>query len=96
MRQLERGRRITELLKQPQYSPVSFHKEVIILFAATNGFVDDVPIEKVRSFETSLYEFMDSNHPEIGNEIIEKMILSDELSEKLRTAIRTFKETVPY
>jgi F-type H+-transporting ATPase subunit alpha len=96
VRQLERGRRITELLKQPQYSPVPFHKEVIILFAATNGFVDDVPIEKVRSFETALYEFMDSNHPEIGNEIIEKMILSDELSEKLRGAIRTFKETVPY
>jgi F-type H+-transporting ATPase subunit alpha len=96
VRQLERGRRITEMLKQPQFSPVPFHKEVMILFAANNGFLDDVEIEKVRSFETALYDFMDSNHPAIGNEIIEKMILSDELSEKLRVALRTFKETVPY
>jgi F-type H+/Na+-transporting ATPase subunit alpha len=95
VRQIERGRRITELLKQPQYSPVIFPHEVSILFAAVNGFLDDVPVDKVRDFETNLYSFMDSNHPEIVNEISEKMILSGELEEKLRAAILEFKQAVP-
>ena len=95
VRQIERGRRITELLKQPQYSPVSFEHEVEVLFAAVQGFLDDVPVEKVRAFETALYGFMDSNHPEIGQEIGEKKILSPELEEKLRAAINEFKQSVP-
>jgi F-type H+-transporting ATPase subunit alpha len=93
VRQLERGRRITELLKQPQYSPVPFAKEVVILFAAGQGLIDDVAVEKVREFETSLYTFMDSNHPEILAEINEKMILDGDLEEKMRAAIRDFKQT---
>ncbi|HWC30893.1 MAG TPA: F0F1 ATP synthase subunit alpha, partial [Dehalococcoidia bacterium] len=93
VRQIERGRRITELLKQPQYSPVNFVHEVEILFAAVNGFLDDVPVDKVRAFETGLYDFMDSNHPEIGSEIAEKMILSGELEEKMRAALREYKQT---
>jgi F-type H+-transporting ATPase subunit alpha len=95
VRQLERGRRITELLKQPQYSPVAFHNQVEAFFAASNGFLDDVPVDKIRSFETNLYEFMDSNHPEIVEEIKDKMILSGELEEKMRTALREFKQAVP-
>jgi F-type H+-transporting ATPase subunit alpha len=93
VRQLERGRRITELLKQPQYSPVPFAKEVMILFAAGQGLIDDVPVEKVREFETSLYGYMDSSHPEILSEINEKMILDGDLEEKMRAAIRDFKQT---
>jgi F-type H+-transporting ATPase subunit alpha len=93
VRQIERGRRITELLKQPQYSPVSFIHEVEILFAAVNGFLDDVEVEKIRAFETGLYDFMDSSHPEIGLEILEKMILSGELEEQMRAAIREYKQT---
>jgi F-type H+-transporting ATPase subunit alpha len=95
VRQLERGRRITELLKQPQYSPIIFHHQVIAFFAASNGFLDDVPVDKIRAFETALYEFMDSNHPEIGDEIVEKMILSGELEEKMRTALREYKQAIP-
>ena len=95
VRQIERGRRMTELLKQPQYSPVSFPHEVISIFAAVNGFLDDVPVEKVRAFESALYSFMDSSHPEIGSEIAEKMILSPELDGKLRAAIGEFKKAVP-
>jgi F-type H+-transporting ATPase subunit alpha len=95
VRQLERGRRITELLKQPQYSPVIFHNQVLAFFAALNGFLDDVPVEKIRAFETALYDFMDTNRPDIVLEINEKMILSGELEEKLRTAIREFKQAVP-
>jgi F-type H+-transporting ATPase subunit alpha len=95
VRQIERGRRITELLKQPQYSPVPFHSEVTILFAAVNGFLDDVPVDKVRAFETALYSHMESNHPAIVAEINEKMILSDELSEQMRKAIAEFKQVAP-
>jgi F-type H+/Na+-transporting ATPase subunit alpha len=95
VRQIERGRRITELLKQPQYSPVSFPHEVAILFAAVNGFLDDVPVDKVRAFEASLYDYIDSSHPEINEEIREKMILSGELEEKLRTTLREFKQSLP-
>jgi len=95
VRQIERGRRFTELLKQQQYSPVSFEHEVAILFAAVHGFLDDVPVAKVRAFEAALYSFMDSNHPEIGAEINEKMILSGDLEEKLRASIREFKQSVP-
>jgi F-type H+-transporting ATPase subunit alpha len=94
VRQIERGRRITELLKQPQYSPVSFEHEVAILFAAVNGFLDDVDVTKVRAFETGLFEFMDSRKPEINDEIKEKMILSGDLEEKMRAAIAEFKQTV--
>jgi len=94
VRQIERGRRITELLKQPQYSPVSFEHEVAILFAAVNGFVDDVPVEKVRAFETQLFEFMDTRKQEINAEVKEKMILSGELEENMRAAITEFKQTV--
>ncbi|HEU0075241.1 MAG TPA: F0F1 ATP synthase subunit alpha [Dehalococcoidia bacterium] len=93
VRQIERGRRITELLKQPQYSPVSFTHEVMILFAAVNGFLDDVDVAKVRAFELGLYEYMDSNKPEIGAEILDKMILSGELEEQMRSAIREYKQT---
>ncbi|HLF76130.1 MAG TPA: F0F1 ATP synthase subunit alpha, partial [Dehalococcoidia bacterium] len=91
----ERGRRITELLKQPQYSPVTFHNEVLILFAAVNGFLDDVPVDKVRAFETALYSYIESNHPGIVSEINEKMILADELSEQIRKAISEFKQVAP-
>ncbi|MPZ48512.1 MAG: F0F1 ATP synthase subunit alpha [Dehalococcoidia bacterium] len=95
VRQIERGRRITELLKQPQYSPVSFEHEVEILFAAVNGFLDDVPVEKTRAFELALYSYMDSSHPEINAEINEKMILSGDLEQKLRTTLEEFKRAVP-
>jgi F-type H+-transporting ATPase subunit alpha len=92
VRQIERGRRFTELMKQPQYQPVPFYREIISIFAAVHGFLDDVSVEKVRQFEGDLYSFMDSNHPEIGREINEKMELSGDLEEKMRAAIREFKQ----
>jgi F-type H+-transporting ATPase subunit alpha len=95
VRQIERGRRLTELMKQPQYQPVPLQHEVIVIFAAVNGFLDDVPVDKVRTFESNLYSFMDSNHPGIGDEIRDKKELSPELEEKLRAAIREFKQTFP-
>jgi F-type H+/Na+-transporting ATPase subunit alpha len=94
VRQIERGRRLTELMKQPQYSPVPFHHQVMSIFAAVHGSMDDVAVEKIRAFETNLYQFMDSNHPEIGNELNEKWQISPELEEKMRAAMTEFKQTV--
>ncbi|MGB6836883.1 MAG: F0F1 ATP synthase subunit alpha [Dehalococcoidia bacterium] len=95
-RQLERGRRLTEVLKQPEYQPFALHQQVEIIFAAVNGYLDDVPAEKVAAFEAAFHSFMESNHPEIGRSIEEELVLSEENAGKLEEAIRAFKETVPY
>jgi len=65
LQQLERGRRIAEVLKQPQYSPMSFGHEVLILFAVTNGYLDDVAVHEVRGWESRLHDFVDAAHPEV-------------------------------
>ncbi|HUU62740.1 MAG TPA: F0F1 ATP synthase subunit alpha [Dehalococcoidia bacterium] len=94
--QLERGQRITEVLKQPQYVPMPLKKEVTILYAVINGYLDDVPVEKVRGFEEGFHRFMETSHPEIGQRIAEEKELSDETEESLKQAIAEFKEKVPY
>jgi F-type H+-transporting ATPase subunit alpha len=90
--QLERGRRITEVLKQNQYSPMPVEKQVIILYAGVNGHLDDIPVAKVGAFEADFYKFMDANHPEIGQAIAKTKELSQETEEKLRAAITEFKK----
>jgi F-type H+-transporting ATPase subunit alpha len=90
--QLERGRRITEVLKQPQYTPMSLGKEVSILFAVTNGFLDDVSVEKVISWEESFHRFMETNHPEIEGKISKELELKPETEEMLKTAVAEFKQ----
>ncbi len=94
--QLERGQRITDVLKQPQYVPMPVEKEVTILFAVINGYLDDVPVEKVMAFEESFHRFMETSHPDIGKRIAEDKVLSDETEEALKKAIVEFKEQVPY
>ena len=94
--QLERGQRITEVLKQPQYVPMSVEKEVTILYAVINGYLDDVPVDKVMAFEESFHRFMETSHPDIGKRIAEDKELSDETEEALKKAIAEFKEQVPY
>jgi len=94
--QLERGGRITEVLKQPQYVPMPLEKEVTILHAVINGYLDDVPVEKVGAFEEGFHRFMETSHPEIGQRIAEEKELSDETEESLKQAIAEFKERVPY
>ena len=95
-RQLERGRILSELLKQGQYEPIPFEKEAIILFAGSQGLMDDVPIEKVNDFETALYLFMDNNYAQIGEAIRSEADISDETSEALTKAINEFKEGGAY
>jgi F-type H+-transporting ATPase subunit alpha len=94
--QLERGQRVTEVLKQPQYTPMTLDKEVTILFAVTNGYLDDVPVDKVAVFEQSFHSFMGTNHPEIGKSIIKDKIIKPETEETLKKAIAEFKQSASY
>ena len=94
--QLERGQRIAEVLKQPQYVPMPLEKEVTILYAVINGYLDDVPVERVRAFEDGFHRFMETSHPEIGERIAAEKALSDDIEEALEKAIAEFKEKVPY
>ena len=94
--QLERGQVVTEVLKQLQYEPMSIGKQVSIMFAATNGYMDDVPVEKVKDFEDAFHTFMADSQSSILDEIIEKKQLDDDLSKSLGDAIDSFKKTVPY
>ena len=94
--QLERGQVVTEVLKQLQYEPMSIGKQVSIMFAATTGYMDDVPVEKVKDFEDAFHTFMADSQSSILDEIIEKKQLDDDLSKSLGEAIDSFKKTVPY
>jgi F-type H+-transporting ATPase subunit alpha len=90
--QIERGRRMTELLKQPRYVPMPVEKQIAVIFAGTRGFLDDVPVEKVRQFEEGLLKFLEGNYPQILTDIKEKKVLSEELEKELEKAIKEFKE----
>jgi F-type H+-transporting ATPase subunit alpha len=96
---IDRGRRLMEILKQPQYQPVAVEKQVMIIQAANIGALDDVELEKVAEWETKFYRFMDSTHPEIGEEIVAKSVngkekMSKDLLGRLNAAIEEFKQTV--
>jgi F-type H+-transporting ATPase subunit alpha len=91
--QLNRGRRMQEVLKQPQYEPVSLEHQVIVIFAGTNGFADDVSVEKMRQWENDLKKYMDASHPDIGKDIAEKKVISPETEKKLREALTAFKSS---
>ena len=92
--QLDRGLRVQEILKQPQYQPVSVEKQVSIIYAVNNGYLDDVPVERVSEWETGFYEFMELQHPEVLSAIGEQRALSDELTQALVAAIGEYKQTV--
>ena len=94
--QLERGQRITEILKQPQYTPMPLDKEVTIIYAATNGYLDDVPVEKIAAFEQSFHHFIETNHPKIGQRIATEKELKPETEETLKSAISEFKQSATY
>ena len=85
--QLNRGQRLVELLKQDQYSPLPVEKQVAAVFAGTQGYFDDLPIDQVRGFEQSLYDFLEASHPAILDEIRTQKTLSDELRARLKSAI---------
>lgn len=90
--QLDRGQRITEVLKQTQYAPMPLEKQVMILYAAINGYIDDVPLDKVITFETSFHRFMEANHPKIGKNIAQEKEITAQTEEALKKAITEFKK----
>ena len=91
--QLNRGQRLVEILKQPQYVPMPVEKQVVTIWAATSGFLDDLPVAECRRFETGLHDYLDINAPELLRGIRDTKVLSDEAKAALKTQIATFKET---
>src|SRR2546426_1207024 len=89
--QLNRGRRMTEILKQLQFQPLPVEKQVAIIFAGTSGFLDDLPVERCRKFEQDFYAFMDNAHPGIWEQLREKKAIDDALRTELTDAIKQFK-----
>jgi F-type H+-transporting ATPase subunit alpha len=90
--QLARGQRLTEILKQPQYQPMSVEKQVLVIWAATSGHVDDIAIEDVRQFEAQLLQFVENSHPGLLQSIREKKALTDEITADLQQALQDFRE----
>jgi F-type H+-transporting ATPase subunit alpha len=90
--QIERGQRVTEVLKQLQFVPMTMENQVMILYAVINGHVDDIPVNKIADFETNFLKIMDAVHPEIGKTIADKKELSDDTEEKMKAAIGEFKK----
>jgi len=89
---LDRGQRITEVLKQPQFTPMSLEKQVMILYAVINGYLDDVALDKVAASEADFHRFMETNHPKIGESIAKTKEISAETEDALKIAILEFKQ----
>ncbi|PYJ41483.1 MAG: F0F1 ATP synthase subunit alpha [Verrucomicrobia bacterium] len=91
--QLNRGQRLVEVLKQNQFSPLPFSKQILIIFAGTNGFLDDLPVDQVRDFEAELYKYVDTSNPGLLRSIMEKKILDDNLKAEMTKMLKECKET---
>ncbi len=91
--QLNRGQHLQEILKQPQYEPVTLSNQVIIIFAGTQGYSDGVPLDEMRRWEQSLTRYMETSHPEIGKDIAEKKLITDENEAELHEVLKDFTST---
>jgi F-type H+-transporting ATPase subunit alpha len=90
--QLARGQRLTEILKQPQYQPMDVEKQVLVIWAATNGYTDDIAIEDVKRFETTLLKFVENSHPGLLAAIVEEKQLTEEIRDDLKQVLEDFKD----
>jgi F-type H+-transporting ATPase subunit alpha len=90
--QLTRGSRLVEILKQPQYDPLPVERQVAIIFAGTNGYLDKVPLPAIRAFETEMYSYLESRYPQIFAGIVDKKQLDDALKADLNKALKEFSE----
>jgi F-type H+-transporting ATPase subunit alpha len=93
-KQLDRGARLVELLKQPQYHPMSVEQEVMVVYAGTKGYLDDVPLQKVQEFQDKFLEYMDAKHPEVRSALAEKKDLTNDIEGELKKALEDFKKTI--
>src|ERR1700734_3457397 len=92
LNQLNRGQRLTEILKQPQFSPLSTEKQIIVIFAGTNGFLDDMKVEEIRAFEAGLYPYLDSAQSGLLQDIVGKKALVDDLRNRMKDALKEYKQ----
>lgn len=91
--QIERGRRMIELLKQPRYQPMPVGKQIISIYTGTQGYLDDIPIEKVREFEEGFLQFIETAHPSILEKVEKEKVLSEEVEKELIKVIKEFKQS---
>ena len=91
-KQLERGQRVTELMKQKQFSPMSVAEMSVSLFAAENGFLDDIPVEKIQAYEQALLQYMHSDHQVLLDKVNERGVYDDEIQQGFSTALNAFKD----
>jgi F-type H+-transporting ATPase subunit alpha len=91
--QLTRGQRMQEILKQPQYEPMSLENQVIVLYAGTQGFADNVPVDRMKKWETDVIRYLSASHPDLGKDITAKKLIAPETEKKLREALEAFKST---
>ena len=91
--QLKRGERLIEILKQGQYSPMQFEEQIMIFFAATNGYLDEIDVLAISKYETDLLSFIKNNHQYILDEIRDRKEISDFLKEKIHSAVKTFSDS---
>jgi len=90
--QLARGERLTEILKQPQYQPMDVEKQVLIIWSATNGYIDDVPVERIKKFEAELVRFIENSHPGILQALRQKKAIDADMQKDLEQSLKDFKE----
>ena len=93
MGKLERGARLVELLKQPQYEPMPVQEQVASIWAATRGWMDDVPVDKIRRFESEMLAFMRDTRGDLLNAIKEKKVIDEQVEKGLEEAVKAFKQT---
>ena len=91
-KQLERGARTVEVLKQPQYSPMVVEQQVMVIYAVTNGFIDEVPVNKIRAWELGFHEFMAAQYPQVGEAIRKEKALSKDTEEALKRGIAAYQK----
>lgn len=93
LQQIERGKRMVELLKQDQYQPMPVEDQILVIFAGTQGYLDDIPVESVKAFEEGFMRYIKAERPELKQEIREKKEITDDLKQKIAEAIATFKKS---
>jgi F-type H+-transporting ATPase subunit alpha len=93
-KQLDRGARLVELLKQPQYRPMPVEQEVMVIYAGTQGYMDDVAISRVTEFQTKFLQFIDASYSSLRQGLAEKKDMSKEFEDQLKKALVEFKERV--
>jgi F-type H+-transporting ATPase subunit alpha len=90
--QLRRGARLLEVMKQPQYSPATVEDQIVVIYAASQGYTDDLPVESIKRYETELMEFVHANHADIIEGLRVQKALTDEIVEKLKAALTSFTQ----